>query len=52
VERLRAADRAELDAAFAAARDPLAGGQRDAVYERLFNRIVAEAPAPIGQARD
>jgi hemerythrin-like domain-containing protein len=51
-DRLTIADREELGEAFEAARDPLAGGQRDAVYERLFNRIVAEAPAPIGQARD
>jgi hemerythrin-like domain-containing protein len=41
-------DRRELDLAFAADRDPLAGGLRDPSYERLFTRIVLRAPAPIG----
>jgi hemerythrin-like domain-containing protein len=45
---LSAADWAELDAAFAADRDPLAGGVRDRHYDRLFTRIVLTAPAPIG----
>ena len=43
-----AEDWKELDAAFEAQRDPLAGGARDAEYEALFNRIVNTAPAPIG----
>jgi len=37
-----------LDAAFAADQDPLADGVRDPAYERLFARIVLNAPAPIG----
>ncbi|HSW20978.1 MAG TPA: hemerythrin domain-containing protein [Ramlibacter sp.] len=41
-------DRAELDAAFRQQRDPLAGGERDPSYDRLFARIVMKAPAPIG----
>jgi hemerythrin-like domain-containing protein len=41
-------DWAQLDAAFAHCRDPLAGGQRDPGYDRLFTRIVMKAPAPIG----
>jgi hemerythrin-like domain-containing protein len=41
-------DRRELNLAFAADRDPLAGGLRDPSYERLFTRIVLRAPAPIG----
>ena len=45
---LTPAQHAELDAAFDAARDPLASGPRDAVYEDLFDRIVQHAPAPIG----
>jgi hemerythrin-like domain-containing protein len=45
---LSAADWEELDAAFAADRDPLAGGVRDRHYDRLFTRIVLTAPAPIG----
>jgi hemerythrin-like domain-containing protein len=45
---LSADDWAELDAAFARDRDPLAGGVRDPCYERLFTRIVRTAPAPIG----
>jgi hemerythrin-like domain-containing protein len=48
-------DWAELDRVFGEARDPLAGGVRDPVYERLFTRIVLAAPAPIGvgpQLRD
>jgi hemerythrin-like domain-containing protein len=42
------ADWAELNAAFAHQRDPLAGGERDPAYERLFTRIVMKTPAPIG----
>ncbi len=42
------ADWAELDQAFEAGRDPLAGGTRDPAYDRLFSRIVQTAPAPIG----
>jgi hemerythrin-like domain-containing protein len=43
------ADWAELDAAFAANRDPLTG-QHDAApdYAPLFRRILMQAPAPIG----
>lgn len=41
-------DLRELDLAFSADRDPLAGGVRDPSYERLFTRIVLRAPAPIG----
>ncbi len=40
---------AELDKAFAAHADPLAGtAARDPAYDRLFTRIVLKAPAPIG----
>ncbi len=39
---------AEVDAAFTANRDPLAGHQPDQEYARLFRLIVAHAPAPIG----
>jgi hemerythrin-like domain-containing protein len=45
---LSAGDWAELDAAFVIDRDPLAGGERDRHYDRLFTRIVLKAPAPIG----
>jgi hemerythrin-like domain-containing protein len=41
-------DWAQLDAAFRQQRDPLAGGDRDPSYDRLFTRIVLKAPAPIG----
>jgi hemerythrin-like domain-containing protein len=41
-------DWAQLDAAFASQRDPLASGERDPLYDRLFTRIVMRAPAPIG----
>jgi hemerythrin-like domain-containing protein len=40
----------EIDRAFLASRDPLAGGVADPVYERLFTRIVLAAPAPLGVA--
>lgn len=39
-------DRAELDEAFTAHRDPLLC--RDPAYDRLFTRIVMKAPAPVG----
>ena len=45
---LAPAQHAELDAAFAAARDPLAAGRREPAYEALFDRIVQQAPSPIG----
>lgn len=48
---LSPADWAELDAAFAGNRDPLAEsatGARDPRYDRLFTRIVMSAPEPIG----
>ena len=41
----------QLDKVFAADRDPLAGGARDPIYNRLFTRIVLSAPAPIGVGR-
>jgi hemerythrin-like domain-containing protein len=47
-ELLSQDDWAELDAAFKLSRDPLAGGERDPAYNRLFTRIVMTAPAPIG----
>jgi len=47
-KHLTPGDWAELDAAFQATRDPLAGGLRDPNYDRLFTRIVMTAPAPIG----
>jgi hemerythrin-like domain-containing protein len=47
-KQLGAEERAQLDAAFEAQRDPLAGGERDPAYDRLFTRIVMRAPAPIG----
>jgi hemerythrin-like domain-containing protein len=45
---LTPADWAQLDASFEKQRDPLAGGERDPSYDRLFTRIVMTAPAPIG----
>jgi hemerythrin-like domain-containing protein len=50
--RLKPAQHAELNAAFEAARDPLASGRRDPAYEELFDRIVQHAPAPIGLGQD
>jgi hemerythrin-like domain-containing protein len=41
-------DWAELDEAFAANRDPLAGHDPDSEYRALFTRIVNVVPAPIG----
>ena len=40
----------DLDRAFLASRDPLAGGVADPIYERLFTRIVLATPAPLGVA--
>lgn len=45
---LNAEDWAELDAAFAANRDPLTGHDPEDVYRPLFRKIVMSAPAPIG----
>ncbi len=45
---LDAADHAALDRAFRGNEDPLAAGQSDPRFERLFTRIVLRAPAPIG----
>jgi hemerythrin-like domain-containing protein len=42
------ADWAELDAAFAANRDPLTGHEPEDGYRPLFRQIVNTAPAPIG----
>jgi len=41
-------DKAELDAVFRKQRDPLAGGEREPGFERLFTRIVMKTPAPLG----
>ena len=41
-------DWAEIDAAFAANRDPLTGHEPDDVYRPLFRKILMHAPAPIG----
>ena len=43
---LTAEDWSEIEAAFAANDDPLAGGAED--FDKLFSRIVSLAPAPIG----
>jgi hemerythrin-like domain-containing protein len=45
---LTAEDWAELDEAFSANRDPLAGHDPEAEYRALFTRIVGIVPAPIG----
>jgi hemerythrin-like domain-containing protein len=45
---LTPADWQMLDQAFLCSRDPLAGGARDACYDRLFSRILMTAPAPVG----
>lgn len=47
-DRLSDDDWIELDAAFAANRDPLTGHAAPDEYRALFSRIVAQAPAPIG----
>lgn len=44
-------DWSELDAVFSKDRDPLASGQRDPCFDRLFTRIVTATPAPIGVGR-
>ena len=41
-------DWVELDAAFAANKDPLAGHEPDDGYRPLFRKILNSAPAPIG----
>lgn len=45
---LTAQDWAEIDAAFAANRDPLTGHEPEDDYRELFSRIVNAIPAPIG----
>ena len=45
---LEAADWAELDAAFAANRDPLTGHEAAPDYQALFRTILMHTPAPIG----
>ena len=45
---LTAEDWAELDAAFAANRDPLTGHEPEDEYRALFTRIVNALPAPLG----
>lgn len=45
---LTAEDWAELDAAFAANRDPLTGHEPEDDYRALFSRIVNSLPAPLG----
>jgi hemerythrin-like domain-containing protein len=45
---LTRADWAQLDAAWSHCGDPLAGGEAEAGYDRLFARIVRSAPAPVG----
>lgn len=47
-QSLSDADWTQLNAAFAQHIDPLAGGERDPAYDRLFTRIVMRTPAPIG----
>jgi hemerythrin-like domain-containing protein len=41
-------DWADIDAAFAANRDPLTGHEPDDIYRPLFARILNRAPAPVG----
>lgn len=47
-EHLTEADWDELDAAFAANRDPLTGHEAAEAYRPLFRKILTAAPAPIG----
>ena len=47
-QHLTDADWVQLNAAFQLHIDPLAGGERDVSYDRLFARIVMRTPAPIG----
>ncbi|MBQ0929208.1 hemerythrin domain-containing protein [Ideonella alba] len=48
VEHLSAEDWAQLDAAFAANKDPLTGHEPEDGYRPLFQQILNRAPAPIG----
>lgn len=49
---LSAEDWQQITAVLASHRDPFArGGPADAIYDRLFTRIVTAAPAPIGVGR-
>ncbi|MBK7617134.1 MAG: hemerythrin domain-containing protein [Vitreoscilla sp.] len=48
VAHLTPEDWTELDAAFAANKDPLAGHEPDDGYRPLFRKILNSAPAPIG----
>jgi len=45
---LTAQDWSDLDDAFGANRDPLAGHEPETDYRALFTRIVNAVPAPIG----
>jgi hemerythrin-like domain-containing protein len=45
---LTAQDWAEIEAAFAAHRDPLAGASPETEHEALFRRITSIVPAPLG----
>lgn len=45
---LTAEEWAEIESAWAAHRDPLAGAAANEEYKQLFNRIVLLAPAPVG----
>jgi hemerythrin-like domain-containing protein len=47
-QHLSPADWAELDAAFAANQDPLAGHPAPPDFQPLFSKILNLAPAPIG----
>lgn len=47
-QHLGEADWAALDAAFAANRDPLTGHEPDDVYRPLSEKILRNAPAPVG----
>lgn len=47
-QHLSDVDWVQLNAAFQQHIDPLAGGERDVSYDRLFARIVMRTPAPIG----
>ncbi|NML42475.1 hemerythrin domain-containing protein [Ramlibacter sp. G-1-2-2] len=47
-ELLSPSDWAQLNTAFSQHIDPLAGGEREPAYDRLFTRIVMRTPAPIG----
>src|SRR5262252_5040132 len=47
-ERFTDSDWLEIDAAFAANKDPLTGHAAPDEYRALFSRIVSMAPAPIG----